>query len=173
MLYILNTSEIELNNLKELIPYFPKKMQDKFNKIKDEVYQKNSLIAYLLLIFYIKKHLGVLYFPVIEKGESNTDLGFNFSISHTNNYVGLLISHEKAGFDMEEIREVSVNFKKRAKANSDLEALKKWTAFEALYKMDNLMKLNDLEKYQDMIETKVLLEQNLVLSIASKFSKKS
>ncbi len=168
MLYLLDTTDISLDDLVDFIPYFPNQMQEKFSKIKNHIYLKNSLLAYLIVIFGIKKIVGYYFFPTIIKGKITEDIGIHVSISHTNNYVAVVMSLDEVGLDIEEKRQVSDKFIKKLNASNENDALEKWTKYEALYKLNNKTILSDFDTKKYSIRTIHLDENELIISIANK-----
>ncbi|UUD36938.1 4'-phosphopantetheinyl transferase psf-1 [Mycoplasmopsis californica] len=113
---------------------------------------------------------------------------FYFSLSHTNKFVAVAVSDQRVGIDIEEIKTVYVNISQRILTSEELEEftllsqekrndylLEKWTQKEALFKYghNSIFEAKKLDTItnQNLLSTQIL-NNNLVLSICSKNSKK-
>ena len=123
------------------------------NKYKDETDRRNSLVAWYLLDKYLKKDFYIdLKSKVIKFNEYNkpyiSDIYFN--ISHSYNYVAIIISKDSCGIDIEYVDNKKMYkdyFIKSILSKSEYEAYQKnptndfiierWTMKEAYFKRCN------------------------------------
>ena len=127
-----------------------KTKRDRINRFKDEEKRKTLILSDHLARYAIAKHCSIsekdVQFRYNSLGKPIAfGLDLNFNISHSGDYVVLVISDNPCGIDIEVMREVNLNSAKRfccenelklienAK-NKNLEYLKIWTKKEAYFK---------------------------------------
>lgn len=136
--FLKNSKELDTGSILEIINILPLSIKHKYSNISNIEYKRESLLAYLMLVRIINIKQNRLYLPSFESLKPyDKNIGFYFSISHTPNWIGIAVSDYDIGLDMEEDRVISQSFINRVNANGSVDAIKKWTYYEAKYKLDN------------------------------------
>lgn len=147
-------------NIKKNIGFLPKNRQEKANILKSKKDKRLSIGVYLLL----KKSLAIhniniddFEFSYNENGKPLLEgLPFEFSLSHSGNYVAVALSNAPVGIDIEKIRKVNQNVSKLVFNGDDEENFKNsqnnvdeffkiWTSKEAVIKMMGGLKNKNLK----------------------------
>lgn len=147
--YILNLKNMHIE-YSALLMELPVYCLHKINNVKDEKLKKERTIAwymlYKLLLTYHNIDLTKYKIFENENGKPYIDDIF-FNITHSKEYLGIIISNQECGIDIEKI-ELKVDKDRFAKKiltdleydefindNSTDYLIKKWTKIEAFYKM--------------------------------------
>lgn len=172
----------------EKIKLIPPSFKKRIDRYKDEYDKLKSSIGYYLLIKYLKEDFG------IEINDENIltnkfdkpyikNNPIYFSISHSLNFVGVLLSDNECGLDIQ--HDDNLTHEKLAKRilldkeyemyekNRDI-LFKKWVQIEAYYKkMGTGIKYNNLDISIDYMVYEIFDNQNnkYYLSATAKFEK--
>lgn len=161
--YILKIGNINVN-IDEIFEQLPEYCKNKIGYGKDQILRKSRILSWKVLANILKKCYNInLWDTVIYENDYGKpyidDIYFN--ITHSNDYIGIIISDEECGIDIEKI-ELKVNLDSFARKiltpkeyeNASISVdylIKKWTQKEAYYKtIGDGIKLSKLkEKIND------------------------
>ena len=160
---IIDISEISDEELRNCFHHIDKEKQEKIKRYKDSLVQKLSIGGEWLARKLLSEHSKVSPYDIIisrdKLGKPYTSnlSGIFFSISHSENFIGAVISDKCVGIDIEKLRVLSVkasrkmccdeelcyifgkskcdiNFDEEQSLDTIKRFLKIWTAKEAYYK---------------------------------------
>lgn len=108
------------------------------DEIKNEKRKREKLVARILISSIINAEPKISY----EKSGKPTLSNINVSITHSDNYVGVLVSNKQVGIDMETINERAAKVRHKYLTNKELDwcidnhkHTLVWSAKEAAYKI--------------------------------------
>lgn len=154
-------SDISRDYLNQVLPCLPDMVRQKYLKITNDEYFVSSILAYLMIVSYLRKKYHRFKFPIIENGRSK-DINEYFSISHSNEMVCVAFDNEEIGIDIEKKRKISDSLAKRLAPCDN--PLAEFTRMEAAFKLDNGYKM--LETIPEKIELETLELGEYYLSVA-------
>ena len=170
MSYIIirNTDKYPNSFYQHLLLKIKNEKQIKINKLKNEINKKESILGEYLLIYSLKKYYHLNYQNIdIYYNDNNKPLIKNhniyYNITHSNGLVGLIISSNKCGIDIEKIKDVNlaiiktfatINEQKYILENNSLQRLFEiYTLKEAYIKMKGL-NLTNIKEIEFIIKDK-------------------
>lgn len=176
--YFLDITNIEYND--NMINDLPDYCKEKLCKVKNVDLKKSRIISWYCLTKILLKEFNIDLCKTNiwenEKGKPYiSDIYFN--ITHTNKYIGIIISDVECGIDIEKI-ELNIDKEKFAKKiltseeylefarNKEVDFLiKKWTRIETHYKiLGEGIALSKLNKNIDSNISTILLDNDYYLS---------
>jgi 4'-phosphopantetheinyl transferase len=151
-IYFINGIDVfDENFIEQCSSFFPKWRRDKMLSYKFLKGRVQSALAYLLLIYALRKEGVFVDMPEFYYGEHKKPYlknypGWHFNLSHCKDAVCCVLSHEEVGIDIEKIGEYKENLAAYISNEEELEQLhnsdnqtddfyKLWTEKEAVFKL--------------------------------------
>lgn len=187
MIYYCNEiNELQDDLFDSLLHYLPQERQMKIIKMKKKEHQRQSLVAYWLLVYALHKISGSLIRVQFEYTKYHRpilkDIKLKFSFTHSGNFVACAISENEIGIDAQKVTEctegmaklvlgcLEINEWKRLTNKNDKDEYftAAWTKKESVLKYKSLGLQGNLKELELGGETGILSDQRTGLFIETK-----